>query len=73
MSGKAIIFARVSTKRQETEGLSLEEIQLPRAREYTREQGLDVIKEFKISETGSKYKARRMLPGRWGRRRRSRR
>lgn len=58
MSNKAIIFARVSTKRQETEGLSLEEIQLPRARDYTREQGLDVIKEFKISETGSEYKAR---------------
>ncbi len=58
MSNKTIIFARVSTKRQETEGLSLEEIQLPRAREYAKTNGLNVIKTFKISETGSEYKAR---------------
>ncbi len=58
MSSKAIIFARVSTKRQETEGLSLEEIQLPRARSYASDQKLTVVKEFKISETGSEYKAR---------------
>ena len=58
MSSKAIIFARVSTKRQETEGLSLEEIQLPRARSYANDQKLTVVKEFKISETGSEYKAR---------------
>ena len=58
MSNKTIIFARVSTKRQETEGLSLEEIQLPRAKEYAKTNGLNVIKTFKISETGSEYKAR---------------
>ena len=32
--GKAVILARVSTLKQEQEGLSLEEIQLPRLREY---------------------------------------
>jgi len=55
---KTIILARVSTKRQETEGLSLEEIQLPRARDYARDNNLNVIKEFKFSETGSEYKTR---------------
>lgn len=55
---KAIILARVSTKRQENEGLSLEEIQLPRLREYANEKDLNVVKEFKFSETGSEYKAR---------------
>lgn len=55
---RAIIFARVSTKRQEAEGLSLEEIQLPQAREYARKKGLNVVKEFKFSETGSSYKRR---------------
>jgi len=58
MTSKAILFARVSTKRQETEGLSLEEIQLPRARDYARDNSLNVVKEFKISETGSEYKTR---------------
>ncbi len=58
MSNRTIIFARVSTKRQETEGLSLEEIQLPRARDYAKNENLNVVKEFKISETGSEYKAR---------------
>ena len=58
MVSKAIIFARVSTKRQENEGLSLEEIQLPRARDYARDNNLNVVKEFKISETGSEYKTR---------------
>ena len=58
MSNRTIIFARVSTKRQETEGLSLEEIQLPRARDYAKNENLNVVKEFKISETGSEYKTR---------------
>ncbi len=58
MSRKAIIFARVSTKRQENEGLSLEEIQLPRAKEYAKNNDLEVVKIFKISETGGDAKAR---------------
>ena len=49
---KAIIFARVSTKRQESEGLSLREIQLPQARKYAKEHGLNVVKEYVVGETG---------------------
>lgn len=48
---KSILFARVSTKRQEEEGLSLREIQLPRLREYATEKGFDVVKEYVISES----------------------
>ena len=55
---KAIIFARVSTKRQEKEGLSISEIQLPKAHEYAKRNGLEVVKEFAIGETGGSYKAR---------------
>ena len=55
---KAIIFARVSTKRQEKEGLSLDEIQIPQAKEYATKNGLVVVKVFKIGETGGEYKAR---------------
>jgi len=40
---KAIILARVSTKRQEDEGLSLKDIQLPRLRSYAEEQGFTVV------------------------------
>ncbi|MFV0485446.1 MAG: recombinase family protein [Candidatus Saccharimonadales bacterium] len=56
---KAIIFARVSTKRQEKEGLSLKEIQLPRAERYAEEKCIDVVKTFTISETASDHKARK--------------
>jgi site-specific DNA recombinase len=55
---KAIIFARVSTARQEKEGLSLREIQLPQAYDYAKKLGIDVIAEYAISETGSEYKLR---------------
>lgn len=47
----AIILARVSTERQEQEGLSLEEIQLPRLRKYADEKGLTIVSEFVFSET----------------------
>ena len=56
---KAILFARVSTARQEKEGLSLDEIQLPRMREYARQKGLRIVKEFKVGETGGQYKERK--------------
>ena len=36
---KAVILARVSTKRQEMEGLSLKEIQLPFLQKYAVEKG----------------------------------
>ena len=56
---KCIIFARVSTARQEKEGLSIEEIQLPKLREYAKEHGLTVMKEYAIGETGGSYKERK--------------
>ena len=40
LTRKAVLFARVSTARQEKEGLSLDEIQLPRMRDYAIEQNL---------------------------------
>lgn len=39
---KAVILARVSTKRQEEEGLSLKEIQLPVLRQYAKEHDFEV-------------------------------
>lgn len=56
---RCIIFARVSTARQEKEGLSIDEIQLPRARQYAKEHGLIVVKEYAIGETGGSYKERK--------------
>lgn len=56
---KAVIFARVSTARQEKEGLSLTEIQIPRAEEYAKGHGLEVDKVFSVSETGGQYKIRK--------------
>ena len=48
---KAIILARVSTLRQEKEGLSLEEIQIPALRDYAKEKGMEIVKEFVFCET----------------------
>ena len=48
---KAVILARVSTKRQEQEGLSLEEIQLPQMRDYADTNGFEVVREFVFSES----------------------
>jgi DNA invertase Pin-like site-specific DNA recombinase len=45
MSEKAIIIARVSTLKQEKEGLSLQEIQLPLLRDYARDKGFVLDKE----------------------------
>ncbi|MGD9116130.1 MAG: recombinase family protein, partial [Dehalococcoidia bacterium] len=42
---------RVSTTKQEKEGLSLKEIQLPALRGYARDKGLAVEKEFVFSES----------------------
>lgn len=42
---RAIILARVSTKRQEKEGLSLKEIQLPALRQYAQDKGFEVKSE----------------------------
>jgi site-specific DNA recombinase len=48
---KAVILARVSTTKQEKEGLSLKEIQLPVLRDYAHDKGLVVGKEFVFSES----------------------
>lgn len=56
---KAVLFARVSTSRQGREGLSLGEIQIPRMREYAKEHNIEIIREYKVSETGGRYKKRK--------------
>ncbi|MGH7156532.1 MAG: recombinase family protein [Candidatus Saccharimonadales bacterium] len=48
---KAVILARVSTKRQEQEGLSLEEIQLPQMREYAELNDFEIVHEYVFSES----------------------
>lgn len=50
---KAVILARVSTPRQEKEGLSLKEIQLPTLREYAKDHGFEVANkdEFVFQES----------------------
>ena len=50
---KAVILARVSTIRQEKEGLSIQEIQLPRLRTYCEEKGMEIDREFVFSESAS--------------------
>jgi site-specific DNA recombinase len=55
---KAVILARVSTMRQEKEGLSLKEIQLPVLRDYAKDKGLEVEQEFVFSESAD-YKIRK--------------
>ena len=54
---KAVILARVSTARQEQEGLSLKEIQLPVLRDYAKDKGFEIEKEFVFSESAD-YKIR---------------
>jgi site-specific DNA recombinase len=56
--GDSIILARVSTPRQEKEGLSLKDIQLPALRDYAQNRGLVVDREFVFSETAD-YKIRK--------------
>lgn len=48
---KAILLARVSTKRQEDEGLSLKKIQVPKLKEYAHENDLTIVKEFIFQES----------------------
>jgi DNA invertase Pin-like site-specific DNA recombinase len=47
---KVIILARVSSKRQEEEGLSLDN-QLKTLREYASEKGMEIVKEFVFQES----------------------
>lgn len=48
---KCVILARVSTSKQEKEGLSLKDIQLPKLRRYANERDFEIIKEFVFSES----------------------
>lgn len=50
---KAIILARVSTPEQQRSGLSLDEIQLPKLRDYIASKGYEIDKEFTFQETAS--------------------
>lgn len=49
---KAVILARVSTKEQEEEGISLD-AQIEGLREYCKRKNLDVIKEFELTESST--------------------
>jgi site-specific DNA recombinase len=51
---KAIIVARVSTTRQEKEGLSLQDIQIPKLKKYAEDKGMVVVREFVFSETADR-------------------
>jgi len=51
---QAVILARVSTSRQEKEGLSLREIQIPLLQEYAQNKGFSVIREFTFSESADR-------------------
>ena len=54
---RTVAFARVSSKAQEEEGYSLD-AQLKILKQYCREHKLDVVTEFRISETASKNERR---------------
>ena len=52
-SGKAVIYARVSSKEQEKEGYSID-AQLKMLREYAVREGFEVVKEYVEAETARK-------------------
>ncbi len=52
---RAIILARVSTLKQEKEGLSLKDIQLPELRDYADKNGFEVVREFVFSKAKSEF------------------
>ena len=54
----SVILARVSSQKQEKEGLSLKEIQLPALRNYAKNKGFEVKREFVFSESAD-YKIRK--------------
>lgn len=57
---KAVILARVSTARQEEEGLSLDN-QLQTLRDYASKNGLEVIQEFRFSESADRKIRKKFL------------
>lgn len=56
---KGVIFARVSTLRQEKEGLSLQKNQVPEAKNYAERNNIEIVQTFAVSETGGRYKKRK--------------
>jgi len=50
---KAILLARVSTPEQQKTGLSLEDIQLPKMREYARDHDIKIVSDYIFQETAS--------------------
>ena len=48
--GKAVIYARVSTKEQAEEGYSIE-AQIKLLREYAKDRGLEIVREFTDAES----------------------
>lgn len=50
---RAVILARVSTIKQEQEGLSLTEMQLPALREYAQSKGFEIAQEFVFQESAA--------------------
>ena len=57
VNAKTVVLARVSSKAQEDESYSLD-AQLKLIRRYCNDKKLDVISEFRISETASKNEQR---------------
>jgi site-specific DNA recombinase len=58
---KGVLLARVSTLRQEKEGLSLDDIQLPELRRYAKEHGIEIAaeNEFVFSESADQKMRKR--------------
>jgi site-specific DNA recombinase len=50
---KAVIFARVSTQEQETDGHSID-AQIAKLREYSQRNDLEIIKEFEVVESSTR-------------------
>jgi site-specific DNA recombinase len=50
---KAVIFARVSTQEQETDGHSID-AQIAKLREYSKRNDLEIIKEFEVVESSTR-------------------
>ncbi len=59
-NNKTVAFARVSSKAQEDEGYSLD-AQLKLIHKYCKVSGLNVVAEFRISETASKHEQRKVF------------
>ena len=50
---KAVIFARVSTQEQETDGHSID-AQIAKLRDYSKKNDLEIIKEYEVVESSTR-------------------